>query len=131
MGQTILDMRQKEQELQMSKQHQLFPTALTSLSPGDLVYMLCPHLSKLKTGTKKFRKTFIGPLAVGDILDNCHVTLFDITTDKLINGSHHLKRLKRAYLRLPNGQSISHISKIREYYGQANRNDKPTTDDDK
>ena len=39
---------------------------------GDIVYALAPSATSLKTGTRKFRMDFSGPLLVAEVLDDTH-----------------------------------------------------------
>ena len=71
---------------------------------GSLVYLMAPTLSTLVTASRKIKASFIGPLAVAEIVSAEKVILEDLYGRKL-HGVHGFDRLKQGYVRIQNGKA--------------------------
>jgi len=65
---------------------------------GQLVYFLMPSSGALKTNTRKFIVSYVGPVRIKSVLDTTHVVLEDLS-GRTISGIHHTNRIKPAYIR--------------------------------
>ena len=79
---------------------------------GDLVYIISPLTSQLKTTSRKITIKYIGPLAVYKIVDphNCLLITLD---GKLLRGLFEHERLKPAAIRR-NHSSVTNLSKLKQ-----------------
>ena len=78
----------------------------------DLVYIISPLTSQLRTASRKVTKKYIGPLAVYKIVDPYNYLL--ITLDrKLLKGLFEHERLKPAVIRINQG-NVTNLSKLRQ-----------------
>ena len=68
----------------------------------DLVYLISPQTSLLKTSSRKLNNIYIGPLVVYKIMDTFQCILRDIE-GKILNGIFNFNGLKQAYLRTTKG----------------------------
>ena len=64
----------------------------------QMIYLLAPHSSALKTDTTKFKQDFIGLLFVDKAIDKTHYRLKD-TTGLLLDGTYHVNRIKKGSAR--------------------------------
>ena len=79
---------------------------------GDLVYIISPLTSQLRTASRKVSIKYVGPLAVYKIVDPHHYLL--ITLDrKLLRGLFKHKRLKPAVIRTHQG-NVTNLSKLKQ-----------------
>ena len=70
-------------------------------SGGDLVYIISPLTSQLRTASQKFAIKYVGPVVVYKIID-CHNYL--LTLDgKMLRGIFEHERLKPAIVRRNQG----------------------------
>ena len=60
----------------------------------QMVYLLAPHSSALRTNTTKFKQDFIGPLFIDTALDKTHFRLKD-ATGLLLDGTYHVNQSKK------------------------------------
>jgi hypothetical protein len=61
---------------------------------GDLVGLFAPHASALQTNTTKFRKDYVGPLAISAVYHDDSYSLRDITSNKDLPQKYPVIRLK-------------------------------------
>ena len=69
---------------------------MNQYKPGDLVYLISLQMPLLKTGSRKTKVIYIGPLVVYKIIDKFQYILMD---DKgtILNGIFHCNFLKQNY----------------------------------
>ena len=65
---------------------------------GDLVYIISPLTSQLRTSSRKVTIKYIGPLVIYKIVDS-HNYLLMTLDGKILRGLFDFKRLKPAILR--------------------------------
>ena len=96
---------------------------------GDLVYIILPLTSQLRTASRKVSIKYVGPLAVYKIVDPPNYLL--ITLDgKLLRGLFEHERLKPAIIRTSQG-NVTNLSKLKQvilldYYCHNENNDDVT-----
>ena len=79
---------------------------------SDLVYIILPLTSQLRTASRKVSNKYIGPLAVYKIVDPHNYLL--ITLDgKLLRGLFEHERLKPAVIRTNQG-NVMNLSKLKQ-----------------
>ena len=79
---------------------------------GDLVYIISPLTSQLRTVSREIAIKYVGPLAVYKIVDPHNYLL--ITLDgKLLRGLFEHKRLKPAVIRANQG-NVTNLSKLKQ-----------------
>ena len=79
---------------------------------GDLVYIISPLTSQLRTASRKASIKYVGLLAVYKIVDPHNYLL--ITLDrKLLRGLFEHKRLKPAIIRTNQG-NVTNLSKLKQ-----------------
>ena len=79
---------------------------------GDLVYIILPLTSQLRTASRKVSIKYVGPLAVYKIVDPHNYLL--ITLDgKLLRGLFKHERLKPAVIRINQG-NVTNLSKFKQ-----------------
>ena len=79
---------------------------------GDLVYIISPLTSQLRTASRKVSIKYVGPLAIYKIVDPHNYLL--ITLDgKLLRGLFEYKRLKPAVIRTNQG-NVTNLSKLKQ-----------------
>ena len=79
---------------------------------GDLVYIISPLTSQLRTASEKIAIKYVGPLKVYKIVDPHNYLL--ITLDgKLLRELFEHKRLKPAVIRTNHG-NVTNFSKLRQ-----------------
>ena len=71
--------------------------AMTQYKQGELLYLISPQISLLKTSSRKFRAIYIRPLVVYKIIDKFQDILLGIEC-KILIGIYHFNRLKHAFL---------------------------------
>ena len=69
---------------------------------NQMVYLLAPHASALKTNTTKFKQDFIGPLFIDTTFDQMHYRLKDVT-GLLLDGTCHMDHIKKGSAHTPLG----------------------------
>ena len=79
---------------------------------GDLVYIIPPLTSKLRTASRKVRIKYVGPLAVYKIVDP-HNYLLIILDGTLLRGLFEHERLKPAVIRTNQG-NVTNLSQLRQ-----------------
>ena len=79
---------------------------------GDLVYIISPLTSQLRTASRKIMIKYVGPLAIYKIVDPHNYLL--ITLDgKLLRGLFEHERLKPAVIRTNQG-NVTNLSKLKQ-----------------
>ena len=79
---------------------------------GDLVYIILPLTSQLRTASRKVSIRYIGPLAVYKVVDPHNYLL--ITVDrKLLKGLFKHERLKPAVIRTDQG-NVTNLAKLKQ-----------------
>ena len=79
---------------------------------GDLVYIILPLTSQLRTASRKVSIKYVGPLAVYKIVEPHNYLL--ITLDrKLLRGLFEHERLKPAVIRMNQG-NVTNLSKLKQ-----------------
>ena len=79
---------------------------------GDLVYIILPLISQLRTASRKVSIKYVGPLVVYKIVDPHNYLL--ITLDgKLLRGLFEHERLKPAVIRTNQG-NVTNLSKLKQ-----------------
>ena len=79
---------------------------------GDLVYIISPLTSQLKTAYRKVSIKYVDPLAVYKIVD-LHNNLMITLDRKLLIGLFEHKRLKPAVIRTHQG-NVTNLSKLKQ-----------------
>ena len=79
---------------------------------GDLVYIISPLTSKLRTASRKVSIRYVGPLAVYKIV-NPHNYLLITLDRKLVRGLFEHERLKPAVIRTNQG-NVTNLSKLKQ-----------------
>ena len=69
---------------------------------GDLVYLISPLTSQLRTASRKVTITYVGPLVIYKIVDS-HNYLLMTMDGKLLRGVFEHERLKPAVLKTDQG----------------------------
>ena len=80
--------------------------------PGDLVGLYAPHASSLQTSTRKFRRDWIGPLAITTAHGNDSYSLKDIATQKELTSIYPVHRLKRWFELSPHNTLITNQDEL-------------------
>ena len=80
---------------------------------GDLVYLLSPLTSQLRTASKKIMVKYVGPLVVYKIID-LHNYLLMTLDGKLLWGLFKHERIKPAVIRTSEGNvtNLAHLKQI-------------------
>ena len=79
---------------------------------GDLVYIILPLTSQLRTALRKVSIKYVGPLPIYKIVDPHNYLL--ITLDrKLLRGLFEHERLKPAVIRTNQG-NVTNLSKLKQ-----------------
>ena len=75
-------------------------------SSGDLVYLISPLTSLLRTASRKIMVKYVGPLVVYKIIDP-HNYLLMTLDGKLLRGLFEHERIKQAVIRTSNGNVVN------------------------
>ena len=80
---------------------------------GDLVYLISPLMSQLRTASRKIMVKYIGPLVVYKIIDP-HNYLLMTLDGKLLRGLFEHKWIKQAVIRTSEGNvtNLAHLKQI-------------------
>ena len=80
---------------------------------GDLVYLISPLMSQLRTASRKIMVKYVGPLAVYKIIDP-HNYLLMTLDGKLLQGLFEHERIKPAVIRTSEGNitSLVHLKQV-------------------
>ena len=79
---------------------------------GDLVYIISPLTSQLRTASRKLSSKYVGPLAVYKI-DDLHNYLLITLDGKLLRGLFEHEMLKPAVIRT-NQSNVTNSSKLKQ-----------------
>ena len=79
---------------------------------GDLVYLISPLTSQLRTASRKIMVKYVGPLVVYKIIDP-HNYLLMTLDGKLLRGSFEHKRIKPAIIRTSEG-NITNLAQLKQ-----------------
>ena len=79
---------------------------------GDLVYIILPLTSQLRTASRKVSIKYVGPLAVYKIVDP-HNYLLMTLDGKLLRGLFEHEKLKPAVIRMNQG-NVMNLSKLKQ-----------------
>ena len=80
---------------------------------GDLVYLISPLTTQLRTSSRKVAISYVGPLAVYKIVDPHNYLLMTID-EKLLRGLFEHERLKPAMIRMDksNVNTLSALKRV-------------------
>ena len=78
----------------------------------DLVYIILPLTSQLRTASRKVSIKYVGPLAVYKIVDPDNYLLITLG-GKLLRGLFKHERLKPAVIRMNQG-NVTNLSKLKQ-----------------
>ena len=80
---------------------------------GDLVYLISPMTSQLRTASRKIMVKYVGPLVVYKIIDP-HNYLLMMLDGKLLRGLFEHKRIKPAIIRMSEGNvtNLAHLKQV-------------------
>ena len=80
---------------------------------GDLVYLILPLMSQLRTASRKVMIKYVGPLVVYKIVDP-HNYLLMTLDGKLLRGIFEHERIKPAIIRTSKGNvsNLAHLKQI-------------------
>ena len=79
----------------------------------DLVYLISPLTSQLRTASRKIMVKYVGPLAVYKIID-LHNYLLMMLDGKLLRGVFEHERIKPAIIRTSEGNvsKLAHLKQV-------------------
>ena len=103
----LQDFKAKQLAL-LNKDHECFQYNI-----GDLVYLISPLVSQLRTASRKIMVKYVGPLVVLYIIDPHNYLL--ITLDgKLLQGLFEHERIKPAVIRSREGNvnKLAHLKQV-------------------
>ena len=80
---------------------------------GDLVYLISPLTSQLRTASRKIMVKYVGPLAVYKIVDP-HNYLLMTLHGKLLQGLFEHERINPAIIRMSEGNvsNLAHLKQV-------------------
>ena len=80
---------------------------------GDLVYLISPLTSQLRTASRKIMVKYVGPLVVYEIID-LHNYLLMTLVGKLLRVLFEHKRIKPAIIRTSEGNvnNLAHLKQV-------------------
>ena len=92
----------------MNKDHEFF-----QYNSGDLVYLISPLMSQLRTVSRKIMVKYVGPLVVYKIIDP-HNYLLMTLDGKLLQGLFEHERIKPAVIRTSEGNitNLAHLKQV-------------------
>ena len=91
----------------LNKDQEYFP-----YNSGDLVYLISPLTSQLRTASRKIMVKYVGPLAVYKIIDP-HNYLLMTLDGKLLQGLFEHKRIKPVITRTSEG-NVSNLANLKQ-----------------
>ena len=80
-------------------------------NPGDLVYLISPLTTQLRTNFRKVSVKYIGPLVIYNIVDPHNYLLMTID-GQLMGGLFECERLKPAVIKTDNVTTLSALKKV-------------------
>ena len=80
---------------------------------GDLVYLISPLTSQLRTASRKIMVKYVGPLVVYKIID-LHNYLLMMLDGRLLRGLFEHERIKPAIIRTSEGNvnNLAHLKQV-------------------
>ena len=92
----------------LNKDHEFF-----QYNSGDLVYLISPLMSQLRTASRKIMVKYVGPLVVYKIIDH-HNFLLMTLDGKLLQGLFEHERIKPAVIRTSEGNvtNLAHLKQV-------------------
>ena len=107
MQKVLLDFKMRQLAL-LNKNQEYF-----QYNSGDLVYLISPLMSQLRTASRKIMVKYVGPLVVYKIIDP-HNYLLMTLDGKLLQGLFEYKRIKPAVIRTSEGNitNLAHLKQI-------------------
>ena len=79
---------------------------------GDLIYLISPLTSQLRTASRKIMVKYVGPLVVYKIVD-LHNYLLMTLDGKLLRGIFEHERIKPAIIKTPEG-NVTNIANLKQ-----------------
>ena len=79
---------------------------------GDLVYLISPLTSQLRTASRKIMVKYVGPLVVYKIID-LHNYLLMMLDGKLLRGLFEYERIKPAIIRTSEG-NVTYLAHLKQ-----------------
>ena len=103
----LLDFKMRQLAL-LNKDREYF-----QYNSGDLVYLISPMTSQLRTASRKIMVKYVGPLVVYKIVD-LHNYLLMTLDGKLLRGLFEHERIKPAVIRTSEGNvtNLAHLKQI-------------------
>ena len=103
----LLDFKMRQLAL-LNKDREYF-----QYNSGDLVYLISPLTSQLRTASRKIMVKYIGPLVVYKIIDP-HNYLLMTLDGKLLQGLFEHERIKPAIIRTSEGNvtNLAHLKQV-------------------
>ena len=81
-------------------------------SSGNLVYLISPLTSQLRTSSRKFDVNYVGPLVIYNIVDPLNYLIITIE-GQLMRGLFEYERLKPSILQMDKG-NVSTLSALKK-----------------
>ena len=103
----LLDFKMRQLAL-LNKDREYF-----QYNSGDLVYLISPLTSQLRTASRKIMVKYVGPLAVHKIIDLNNYLLMTLD-EKLLQGLFEHERIKPAIIRTSEGNitNLAHLKQV-------------------
>ena len=103
----LLDFKMRQFAL-LNKEREYF-----QYNSGDLVYLISPLTSQLRTACRKITVKYVGPLVVYKIID-LHNYLLMMLDGKLLRGLFEHERIKPAIIRTSDGNvtNLAHLKQV-------------------
>ena len=79
---------------------------------GDLVYLILPLMSQLRTASRKIMIKYVGPLVIYKIID-LHNYLLMMLDGKLLRGLFEHERIKLTIIRTSEG-NVSYLAHLKQ-----------------
>ena len=106
----VYERKKVEAETRYIQEMRKYPEEL-GFKVGDFVFFNHAGGSVLQAPSKKFKRSWIGPLKIHQVLDETHFILSD-WEEKLLSPKIHINRIKRYYLNLRNIKEDGHLEVV-------------------
>ena len=106
----VYERKRIEAETRYIQELRKYPDEL-DFKVGDFVFFNYEGGSVLHAPSKKFKRSWIGPLKIHQVLDETHFILSD-WDERLLSPKIHINRIKRYYLNLRNIKEDGHLEVI-------------------
>ena len=106
----VYERKKIEAETRYIQELRKYPDEL-DFKVGDFVFFNYEGGSVLHAPSKKFKRSWIGPLKIHQVLDETHFILSD-WDERLLSPKIHINRIKRYYLNLRNIKEDGHLEVI-------------------